>query len=987
MNDKTEEIMTLQELEKQYRATTSENINDLIWAIRSCVSQRSIPTLQLLGFLNKVISGYYEKAQMLCDAALPMDEKSSGELLCHGKILAANILLLHQTRSYKDLSEKMLLLLQWNACLNSNKEDLTALAVKCASYQCTDPGFTWDSIRNAISLSFIVFHISTNGRFSKTPLAPLNYNGKGSVCLEDGALHIASCMDWRSGAKAWELTGTGISVHTRNSRDEKLKASCIDNAAQLTDFAKGFTATQASTGTQGNSLVKEAKVGGPITLMCDEINDTEDGLSLDVVPMYSTLDRKGKVINEELLKGIWTEDLIPYVYEGDCIKDAELVDDKGIPSFSIQKAYLSFCRKAAEEDLRKNTVFEAVAICVNKDIQRINWMTAGGYGAISLMMDGIQVGSKAVLTVKNVQSNGYYINVEQPKYGYEKIDRRFDEEQVLTGFLTTEAKVWEEVSAEAEKTPEEKAAKIAILKSLARIMYNSTAQPSLERYRLVLSSLFLSTCIEDLAGMQMAGAEAAYLGKIISFAQGADIRAYDIPASMPDERKGIIECLSLFSKGTLKELSPLMGTEGIVGSIASLLAGKVISGSFSDEVKADGDTVRKKICTLLGVSDSFITSQKKASGKYGQTESSNLEFKSSYVFSNYDGEPDLIRQGRDQVFEAVCGLLNRDGGTVYIGVNDEGDPILAENSGIKGDLAWFRANFATVLTKRLRQLGHGTPNPDTIEHYALFLSQEKQLYFKDSVLDKINIEPTEDGDAIRITVKPSLYEIAYLYEDETHTKGIAYRRDAGSTLPMTEKQKEERLMDQKQISKEVRFAVILQQACDQQRKVVLKGYHSGNSGEVRDRLVVPINLFYNDENVLCYDLESHCEKQFRLARITDIDTDIQNPSYPNDFKAKKADVFRWIGEDNYHIKVRMEIGAYNYLLEEYSTAKDLPSDELYQEADGRWILDTHLHGLGAIRRFYLGLADKMEILPTEDSEKLMEELRKYSGKHMGFMTK
>lgn len=978
--------MTLQELERQYKATGAENINDFIWAIRSCVKQGSIPTLQMMGFLNKVISSYSEKAQMLCDATLPTDETSSAELLCHGKILAANILLLQQTRSYRDLAEKLLLLLQWSACLNSNKEDLTGLAVKCMSYQCTEPGFTWDTIKNAISLSFIVFHISSNGKFSKTPLQSLFYHGKGSVCLENGELHISSCMDWRSGARAWELSGAGISVHTRNSREEKLKASCIDNAAQLSEFAKGFTATQAAIGTPGKSIVKEAKVGGTVTLKCHEIREEDGSLSLDAMPMYSSLEKVGTVLNEELLKGIWTEDLLRYVYEGDCIKDAELVDDKGKPTFSIRKAYLDFSRKAAEEDLRRNTVFEAVAICVNKDIQRINWMTAGGYGAISLMMDGIKEGSKAVLTVKNVQSNGYFINVESPKYGYEQIDRRFDEEQVLTSFLTTEAKVWEEVSAAAEKTNEEKTSKLAVLTALARVMYHNTAQPTLERYRLVLSSLFLSTCIEDMAGMAMAGAEASYLGKIIAFAQGADIRANDLPASMTDERKGILGCLALFSKGTLKDFSPLLCQDGITGNIAALLAGKAISEKFSDDVKTDGDTVRKKICTLLGVSDCFISSQKKANGKYGQTESSNLEFKSSYVFSNYDGEPDLVRQGRGQVFEAVCGLLNRDGGTVYIGVNDEGDPILSENSGIKGDIAWFRANFPTVLAKRMRQLGHGIPNPDTIEHYALFLSQEKKLYFKDSVLDKIDIEPTEDGDAIRITVKPSLYEIAYLYEDETHTRGIAYRRDAGSTLPMTEKQKQERLMDQKQISKEVRFAVILQQACDQQRKVILKGYHSGNSGEVRDRLVVPINLFYNDENVLCYDLEAHCEKQFRLARITDIDTDVPSPSYTHDFKPKTADVFRWIGDDTYHIKVRMEVGAYNYLLEEYSTAKDLPSNELYQDADGKWILDTHLHGLGAIRRFYLGLADKMEILPTEDSGKLMEELRRYSEKHMTFLT-
>ena len=57
--------MTLQELERQYKATGAENINDFIWEIRSCVKQGSIPTLQMMGFLNKVISSYSEKARML----------------------------------------------------------------------------------------------------------------------------------------------------------------------------------------------------------------------------------------------------------------------------------------------------------------------------------------------------------------------------------------------------------------------------------------------------------------------------------------------------------------------------------------------------------------------------------------------------------------------------------------------------------------------------------------------------------------------------------------------------------------------------------------------------------------------------------------------------------------------------------------------------------------------------------------------------------
>ena len=154
---------------------------------------------------------------------------------------------------------------------------------------------------------------------------------------------------------------------------------------------------------------------------------------------------------------------------------------------------------------------------------------------------------------------------------------------------------------------------------------------------------------------------------------------------------------------------------------------------------------------------------------------------------------------------------------------------------------------------------------------------------------------------------------------------------------------------------------------------------------MRDRFVVPVNLFYNDENVYCFDLEAHQYKQFRLHRISSIDADVDDPVYTLPLVApKESDVFRWLNEGGrqYHVKLRMEVGAKNYLLEEYSCACKLPKDELYEDADGTWILDTTVNGLGAVRRFYLGLADKIEILESEDSEELKEDITKYVRKNI-----
>ena len=47
-----------------------------------------------------------------------------------------------------------------------------------------------------------------------------------------------------------------------------------------------------------------------------------------------------------------------------------------------------------------------------------------------------------------------------------------------------------------------------------------------------------------------------------------------------------------------------------------------------------------------------------------------------------------------------------------------------------------------------------------------------------------------------------------------------------------------------------------------------------------------------------------------------------------------------------------------------------------------WILDTHLQGIGAIRRFYLGLADQMEILDTEDAPVIRREITKFVNENL-----
>lgn len=294
------------------------------------------------------------------------------------------------------------------------------------------------------------------------------------------------------------------------------------------------------------------------------------------------------------------------------------------------------------------------------------------------------------------------------------------------------------------------------------------------------------------------------------------------------------------------------------------------------------------------------------------------------------GQADLDYQGRGQVFEAVCAFLNKNGGTVFIGVNNSGDPIKAENHGLSGDLKWFEGNFDTIRRTRSARLGHPVPQPKDLDSYCLFLNEERALYFKPEVRRFITISPTEDMDAIRIVVDPSRFEIAKLYKDNSWKEGIAYVRDGSATVPMSRVAQQQRLMELHSVGKVEKFIITLTEAIDKQRKVILRDYCSSSSNDKRDRFVVPINLVYNNENLWAYDLEDRHPKEYRLSRIGDIDTDIESPEYAHAFPKGEADIFRWVNDKvNYHIKLDMSLGAYNNLKEEYSDTENLPEEELY----------------------------------------------------------
>lgn len=783
------------------------------------------------------------------------------------------------------------------------------------------------------------------------PISPFSYAGKGFVSCKDGIVTISTTDLTENRSVAFAVADGKVEVATRNVKEERLKAADRDEADLLAGFAEEFVQAQRRIIPRRKTLSE----GDRVTIT--GIHEDNDGhLWCKLVGEEA---EEMALFNDELVTGTDVLDLVPYLYGNDFIAGARVKSDDDGLGISIREAYKAFAIQGAERARRNRLFFQGRVLYVDEDRQRILWMTACGFFGISRLKEGLKPDDEAVLYVVNVQfrQDDFFINVDVDEIGTPgNTVLPFDENKLLDDFIRDEAPA----IADGKPDGAERVLKLALA------LADAPAVGALERYRTLLAARFLAEAVQNQALADQLAQRADILQRKLLYAQGKTVRALD---NAPAE----IACLY---PGAVPEA--FVGEPGIAGRIAHLLTAAKTAREEPDIVPVKPDALRKRICALLGVEDAFRASGARVTGKYGLGEGNEVEFKSSYVMRNDGRGPDLEYQGRGQVFEAVCGFLNANGGVLFLGVNDSGDPITMPGRGLDADMDWFIANYERVKARGQRLLGHPVPKADSIDHFVLFLQQEKKVYFKDTLQDNITIEPTEDADAIRISVKPAEYEIAYLYKDRTWADGTAYVRDGNQTLPMTEEGKRRRLMSLKRVDRNISHLVRLQEAIDKKHKVYLRGYASGNSGEVRDRLVVPINLFYDDEKVWCFDLEDRNFKQFNLSRIDEVDTDVPDPEYNHDFKPCQADVFSWVDKDHdYPVRLRLDVMAYNYLVEHFAGARHLPETELWQEDDTHWILSTTVHGLGPLRWFYLMLADKIEILDSPAAEALKEEVRRF----------
>lgn len=153
----------------------------------------------------------------------------------------------------------------------------------------------------------------------------------------------------------------------------------------------------------------------------------------------------------------------------------------------------------------------------------------------------------------------------------------------------------------------------------------------------------------------------------------------------------------------------------------------------------------------------------------------------------------------------------------------------------------------------------------------------------------------------------------------------------------------------------------LLQAIKQQKQVVLQSYKSGNSKNIRDRIVEPIDFTINYTGVWCYDIEDGVNKVFKASRIKHVQLLESFYNYKPKHKKGIIDIFRMQSFEPSAIILELSLVAYNLIIEEY------PLSEKYisKVTDNLYRLECEVGNFLGVGRFVLGLPGEIKIIKSE----------------------
>ena len=818
----------------------------------------------------------------------------------------------------------------------------------------TSLGFGWNDLQK-IGSDLFAYNSSNLVRFESPITKSLVLSKYGTAMLTSSGLlltYLSKAESKKLSKNGANSLDTGVGVALRTPSSEKLKQSVENSLVDIDEFTNEFIALQKKVQNKSSEIqLKEYYNGDEAIIRIDSIDRSGTMYVTTIDPAYKPI--IGYIMFEKSsIVYYYTSTLYEFFKPGDCMKATIKDTVKGI--FNIEDQLIDFFvqdTKAAAEDQNSflcKLIDERPEFCgwINEWGVAFSTPNTGKYGR----------GDYAYLSVKNYGKDAKYGKI------YAKIeegsDETFDEKTVRHDCIREFA---EQTEVPDNKKEEEETGELSptILRLLTSQMFEhqkTLLKPS-DRIRFLAIANVMAELVGDTTSSSYIRFARTYLRALVQFVRKESMDSIHL---RPDEEYGeanptlirlaVIEILKEYGKKeeskklsdaihSFKQSFPILSRLALLVQTANAMQGTLSEATLN--------VIRREIIKTLSMETENDADLEADGGIYLGIESGTQEFKTSMVYpSNNHMQPDEYTQN-ENVLKGVCAFLNSTtGGTLYLGVNDQGMVV-----GIENDMKYLKFH--------------------TIDSYMRYVQDTAKKHFGIDTLPYLRIEPLYDNTVVAIHVNPHPYRVVEL-------NNTAYLRVNAESREMPERMRKEQLA-RKVFTNEGRAAALsrLQHAQTRKKCVVLHDYASSNSGKVSDRFVEAYDVRPEDGLVICYDRRKFATRVFNINRIGYVEIKEDEPwKYPASHDKIEVDVFHMTGEKAIHVSLQLDLMAKNLLIEEFPRAKN--SIKPHKGDDNIWYFDTEVYQLEGVGRFYMGLANHIKILDAPGLEAYVAEfIKKY----------
>lgn len=617
-----------------------------------------------------------------------------------------------------------------------------------------------------------------------------------------------------------------------------------------------------------------------------------------------------------------------------------VVTDPDSALFSIDDTFVEFL----VEDCRQNGLDDSyLSLLLDVKPNYCVWLTDQGTIVYTHNPDRYAKGALAYVKVSNIQEGDYYGKIDGFITAKADAEACFDERSVRRKFIRLFPYGEDDIPQYSEPELQESLPE-SLPKLLVRLLFNYQHHllDTTHRFQLLSVLSVMATIANDISSAEYIEFVTTYLRILVRFSHGEDISniKFDIPDSCNDAvpallRKSIVAILRYWGEQghdealnkvalEYEETSPMLSRVARIVQTSNSLSQLVTGASLN--------VLKREIIRTLSLQTEEESDLETGPNIYLGVESGNVEFKESIVFPPENGgQPNESLQQRN-VIRGLCAFLNSTtGGTLYLGVNDQGYV-----KGVKRDMDYLRIS-------------------DVDNYVRLHVQDPAKALLGLEAIMHLRIELLYDNQVVAIHVEPYPYGIVEL-------EGKAYIRINSESREMNDTVRRQIL--QKKVSYYKGMAeniASLTQACNNQRCVIVHNYSSSNSHSQNDRKVEPYKVLPEHNLVVAYEIDSAECKVFKIARIGYVEILDEEWSHKFHHKDIRIDHFHMSGERPYHVELKLDLMAKNLLVEEYPTAKNDLTGK-----DDEWYLSTNIYNFGGITRFYVGLAEHIQIINSPE---------------------